>query len=166
MDRLCGWRLPATRETGRNDYPTIQMARDHPAHDLDIETVLDAVNDAACREILCAAADESLTATEFADACDIPVSTVYRKLDRLMDAGLLEERYRVRLPGRNPREYRRRFDRVDVVIGGNEAGVSIAIKPRDATDVLRPVADGGNAGPSLSEGSDGGPGGSGEADSD
>lgn len=83
----------------------------------DVTTLLDALNDADCRAILDATGDEALSANEVADACDLPLSTVYRKLDRLTDAGLLDERTRVRSAGKHPSEYARRVEDVLVSVG-------------------------------------------------
>lgn len=74
-------------------------------------TVIALLGDADCRELL-ATADTPMTAAELVDACDIPRATVYRKLNRLADAGLVETSRRLRKRGRAPTEYRRQVDRL------------------------------------------------------
>lgn len=69
------------------------------------EALLDALDDADCRTILDATADEALSAKEVSETCDIPLSTTYRKLDLLTEAGLLEERTRVRRSRKHTSEY-------------------------------------------------------------
>jgi Fe2+ or Zn2+ uptake regulation protein len=73
--------------------------------------VIKLLSDADCRKLL-AATDTSMTAAELTDACDIPRATVYRKLNRLADAGLVETSQRLREQGRSPTEYRRQVDQL------------------------------------------------------
>jgi DNA-binding transcriptional ArsR family regulator len=70
-----------------------------------IQDLLDAFNDAGCRAILDATSDEALSTSEISEACDLPLSTAYRKLDQLTGAGLLEERTRIRRSGKHASEY-------------------------------------------------------------
>lgn len=79
-----------------------------------IHSLLDALADADCRAILDATSDKVLTASEIAETCDLPLSTTYRKLDILTEAGLLEERTRIRRSGKHASEYARLVD--DVVV--------------------------------------------------
>jgi DNA-binding transcriptional ArsR family regulator len=60
-----------------------------------LQRVLEVLSDDCSRTIL-SALTEPLTATELAEQCDIPSSTVYRKLDTLTAAGLVEERVTVK----------------------------------------------------------------------
>jgi predicted transcriptional regulator len=80
----------------------------------DIGTVLDLLDDEDCRCILQATGTEPLSATELSEHCDIPLSTVYRKVERLELAALLEERVRLGLSGNHASEYRRRIDAIEV----------------------------------------------------
>jgi response regulator of citrate/malate metabolism len=74
-------------------------------------TVITLLSDADCRELL-ATADTPMTAAELIDACDIPRATVYRKLNRLADAGLVGTSRRLRKQGRSPTEYQRQVDQL------------------------------------------------------
>lgn len=81
------------------------------------QTVLDALDDPECRTILDLTSAEALSAQEVAERGTFPLSTVYRKLDVLTDAGLLEARTRVRRGEKHTTEYRRAFDDVVVTVG-------------------------------------------------
>lgn len=70
-----------------------------------VRDVLDAFDDEDCRAILAATAGESLTVSEITDVCDLPQSTAYRKVDTLVDAGLLAESLRIRRSGHHVRTY-------------------------------------------------------------
>lgn len=87
-----------------------------PGCDSDATTaVLDVLSDPSNRAILRLLSGQSLTAAEVAADVDIPLSTVYRKLDRLTDTPLLEPTYRFETrSGRHPREYTSNVDQVTV----------------------------------------------------
>lgn len=80
------------------------------------ESVLSALADDDCRAILVATADEPRTVSELVDSCGIPMATAYRKVDRLADIDLLDERIRVKPRGRNSREYLLRAESIHVSI--------------------------------------------------
>jgi DNA-binding transcriptional ArsR family regulator len=82
------------------------MARDPRASERspDLEDVLDALEDEACRRIV-KALDEPMTAQEIADATDIPQSTAYRKLDLLSEATIVDERTEIRSDGHHTTRY-------------------------------------------------------------
>jgi len=79
----------------------------------ELASVLDALNDEDCRRIV-EALSEPLTAEEISEVTDIPLSTTYRKLDRLTDAGLLEEGVEVRRDGQHVSRYILVFDEVSI----------------------------------------------------
>lgn len=103
------------------------MARDPLEHEgaPDLQDVLDALDDAACRTII-ERLEEPMTAKEVANACDAPLSTTYRKLDRLSDASLVEERTEVRRDGHHTTRYRRAFEAVMITVDSDD-GFDIAI---------------------------------------
>lgn len=105
--------------------------------DADVQAVFEALADRDCRRVLRAVADESLTANECARACDVPLSTTYRKLELLGEANLVEERLRLRRDGKHANEYRRRFEHVCVSVeddGSFELAVSPAAGPTSSSD--------------------------------
>jgi hypothetical protein len=87
------------------------LAPDEP----DTQTVLDALDDQDCRTIL-ATLDEPLTAQEVSAACDVPLSTTYRKLELLSDATLVEESTEIRADGQHATIYRTAFEVVAVAL--------------------------------------------------
>ena len=82
--------------------------------DAAVDDLLTALEDAGCRAILDATGDEPLCARELSERCDLPLSTTYRKLNRLTGVGLLAERTRLRPSGRHASEYTRRVASVRV----------------------------------------------------
>jgi len=79
------------------------------------EAVLEALDDPGCREII-TGLDEPRTADEISEQCDIPRSTVYRKLDVLTEASLVDESTEVRTDGHHTTRYVADFDAVHVLL--------------------------------------------------
>jgi DNA-binding transcriptional ArsR family regulator len=106
------------------------MVRDPRVRDeLDVEVVLDALDDADARAII-SALDEPMTASELSDACDIPLSTTYRKLDLLTEASLLLEGTEVRSDGHHTTRYEVAFEEVRVALD-EDRSFEIAVETRD-----------------------------------
>jgi len=99
-----------TFEESANDVQTIVA-------ESAVQQLLDTLGDADCRAILDATREEALTANEVSEAHDLPLSTTYRKLDLLTEAGLLEERTRISQSGKHASEYTRLVDDVVISLG-------------------------------------------------
>jgi DNA-binding transcriptional ArsR family regulator len=93
-----------------------------------VQAVLHALQDDDCRAVLDATDEEPLSASELAEACELPLSTTYRKLDELTEAGLLAERTRLCPGGKHASEYVRL---VDEVLVDADAGFELTIARRD-----------------------------------
>ena len=103
------------------------MVRDPSIEDdpPDIDTVLGALHDEDCRAILAELGDPR-TARALLDRCDIPRSTLYRKLDRLSEATLVSESTEIREDGSHATRYRIDFE--DIVVTRTEsAGLVVEI---------------------------------------
>jgi len=79
----------------------------------DITQLLDVLEDEDCRAIFGATSAGGRSAKELADECGIALSTVYRKVEKLVRAGFLDERVRFSGPGRHASEYVPRLERVE-----------------------------------------------------
>ncbi|WP_122089560.1 helix-turn-helix domain-containing protein [Halalkalicoccus subterraneus] len=77
----------------------------------ELTTVLEALCDDDCREIA-ETVESAMTASELSEACDVPLSTTYRKLDTMTEATLLEESIEIRADGRHTSRYRLAFEEV------------------------------------------------------
>lgn len=82
------------------------------------QAVFDALADEECRRIV-ATLDEALTASEVAEACDLPQTSTYRKLELLSDAGLVAEETELRMDGHHATRYVRDFEGVFVACDGD-----------------------------------------------
>jgi len=81
----------------------------------DVEELLGALEDPDCRTII-RRLEEPMTASELSDECEIPLSTIYRKLDTMSDATLLDELTEVRGDGHHTTRYEIAFDEVRLVL--------------------------------------------------
>ena len=99
------------------------------------DALLSALDDEDGRAILEAADDEPLSASEISEACDLPLSTAYRKIDLLTEAGLLSEQTRLRNSGKHTSEYERAVD--DVVVSMDaEDGIEVRVSHREPQQPL------------------------------
>lgn len=107
-----------------------------PANDDDpaLQETLDALHDADCRAVL-AALSEPMTANELMESCDIPKSTLYRKLDLLCNASLVRELVEVGADGGRVSRYERNVTDVTVSVD-DEVSVSIDRPARQADERL------------------------------
>jgi DNA-binding transcriptional ArsR family regulator len=109
------------------------MLRDTGDETPQLQAVLDALDDPACRTII-KELDEPMTANELADETDIPLSTLYRKIDLLTDASLVVETTEIRDDGHHTSRYRTAVEAVNIELDENrEFDVGIE-RPPQTTD--------------------------------
>ncbi|WP_396613354.1 helix-turn-helix domain-containing protein (plasmid) [Haloferax sp. S1W] len=73
-----------------------------------------------------------MTASEIADECDLPRSTVYRKVELMVDAGLLQKQER----GREAARYSLGFDEVLVTHEPGDLSLTISRPSQSASEQL------------------------------
>lgn len=106
------------------------MRRDPTAADAPaLQDVLDALDDPDCRAII-EHLEAPMSATELSEACEIPRSTIYRKLELLSEASLLEERIEIRTDGHHTTLYAVAFDAVRIDLNADRS-LDVAIKRRE-----------------------------------
>ncbi|MFC6784647.1 winged helix-turn-helix domain-containing protein [Halobaculum halobium] len=81
--------------------------------------LFDALDSEACRTVVQALEDGPLTAKELQAAGDIPLSTVYRCVNELVDTPLVEETTRVSEGGHHASEYSRPVETLIVSFGAD-----------------------------------------------
>ncbi|MFC7157897.1 ArsR/SmtB family transcription factor [Halomarina halobia] len=96
-----------------------------------LSELLDHLGDDVSRAVLAACANDTRSVGELAELCDVSEATIYRRLNHLIDSGLLEERPRI---GGNAvsggKEYRTAIQHVEIVL--DEEGITVQID--DATE--------------------------------
>lgn len=104
--------------------------------DSDLETVLEALQDEDCRTII-RNLREAMTVDEISETTDIPLSTTYRKLDTLTEAGLVAEGVQMRTDGQHASQYVVAFDGVSIDLSEDmEFVVDITEDPQSADERL------------------------------
>lgn len=94
--------------------------------------------DAGARTILQATTTEPRSVAELVDECEIPTATVYRKVDSLVEADLLEKRVRIRSDGRNGNVYVTRVAAVTVNFPEDEeCSIACLQEPEDRGETNR-----------------------------
>ena len=99
--------------------------------DDDLQPVLDALGDPDCRGLLRTIGEGAMTASECSEAYDLPLSTTYRKLERLAEADLVTEELRLRRDGKHANEYRRGFDSVCISLA-EDGDFELSVTPSGA----------------------------------
>ena len=94
-----------------------------------MDVLFDALDDEDSRCILEATDGTALSASEIADACGLPLSTTYRKLEPLTEAGLLSKSLRISRSGKHTAQYERAID--DVTVSVSPSGLEVRVTHRD-----------------------------------
>lgn len=92
------------------------------------DDLFEALADSGCREII-EALETPMTANEISEACDMPLSTTYRKVKLLQEATLVDEEVEVREDGKHTSRY---------VVDFEGVGVSLDDSHSLEVDVSRP----------------------------
>lgn len=94
--------------------------------------VLTLLGDEHAQEILRAASRSRLSANALSERCDASLATVYRRIERLVEYGLLVERTRVDDSGNHYNVYEAGVERVDVTVADGELDVALTRTDRAA----------------------------------
>jgi len=111
------------------------MVRDPSARDDEFRTedILDVLGDEPTRRII-ETLSEPMTANELSEACDIPLSTMYRKLDHLTEASLVTESTQIRQGGQHTTRYELDFREIGVWVGEDHSLTASIDRPsREST---------------------------------
>jgi predicted transcriptional regulator len=109
---------------------------DDPDSAPDLATLVDLLDDGHVRTILAATSAEPLSAATLADRCGLSTSAVYRRVDRLTDAGLLDERTRPRSDGHHEAVYVATVERFELVVRDGEMDWTVEHTEADVADEL------------------------------
>jgi len=111
------------------------MVRDPSGRDNEYlsDDVLETLGDEPTRRII-ETLSEPMTANELSEACDIPLSTMYRKLDTLTDASLVAESTKIQQGGQHTTRYELDFTEISVLLSeDHDLKTDIDRPSRDST---------------------------------
>jgi DNA-binding transcriptional ArsR family regulator len=69
------------------------------------QKILSTLADPDSRSILSLISKRPMTAAELTETMEVPLSTTYRKINRLLDTPLVDAEYRLESDGKPPRQY-------------------------------------------------------------
>ena len=105
--------------------------------DVEVTTVVGLLDDDYARDILAVASERKCSAKELADAIDASLPTVYRRVDDLVDAGLLVEETELRGDGNHHSVYVTTLSRVELELSEGNFEMQLETK----TDVADRFTD-------------------------
>lgn len=82
----------------------------------EISDLFGSLDDGDVFAILQTVGEDPLSAKEISNRCELPMSTTYRKVNKLADAGLLEESTEISLAGKHTSKYSRCVDTIEMSI--------------------------------------------------
>jgi DNA-binding transcriptional ArsR family regulator len=85
------------------------------------EKLLEILADPKSRAIIAAVAQERRSVSEISDYCDLPLSTSYRRVDELVENGVIKDALRIKGAGRHEQEYALRNESVSAVFRVDDA---------------------------------------------
>jgi predicted transcriptional regulator len=86
----------------------------------DDEEILALLDDEYARAILRETSAEPMSANTLSERCDASVTTIYRRIDRLQDCDLIEERIRPQPDGNHYKVYASRLESLEVTFEDGE----------------------------------------------
>lgn len=99
-------------------------------------TIIELLSDNHVRTILSETSVEACSASELAERCDASDQTVYRRLERLEEAGLVSDRTRARDDGHHDTVYTARLEHVSITLRDGEFEFTIEHPQPDPADEL------------------------------
>lgn len=99
------------------------------------ETFLETLANPRSRAIIAAVAQDRCSVSEISEYCDLPLSTSYRKVDTLVENGILEDTLRINSSGRHEQEYTLSEESVSAVFRVDDAvDVRVSYDASDASE--------------------------------
>ncbi len=113
-------RAPRRPDVERTATP---LGDDDPT--VDVTEVLSLLSDEYAREVLSVLSEESLSARELVDRLDMSRATVYRRLDRLESAGVLDSSMRLDPDGHHRKSFHVVVDQMELTVDAE--GLSLEV---------------------------------------
>lgn len=115
------------------DVTRLVMRSSTPDEEWEADDILHAITDENARQILALARLDPVSAEELADRCEASLPTIYRRIDELLEYGLLEEQVRLDPEGNHYRVFETDVERISLLIEPGRFGVEVQFE-RDLVD--------------------------------
>lgn len=110
--------------------------------DGDVRAIGALLEDEYAHTILIQTSKQEMSAQELSEACDASVSTVYRRIERLQEYELLEERLQLDKDGHHYNTYTARLKRIEVELENGEFAVDLTYREPNAADRFTDLFEG------------------------
>jgi predicted transcriptional regulator len=90
--------------------------------------LLELLGEELVRQILAATSREAMSAKELSETCDVARSTIYRRVEDMIDADLLVERTEIEADGSHHSLYEANIDHLDIDIDEGTIDVSVHVR--------------------------------------
>jgi len=105
------------------------------------DELLELLGQERVRQILAATSQESRSAKELSTECDVALSTIYRRVEAMIENDLLVERTRIEGDGSQHSVYEANIDHLDVDIDDGTIDVSVHVRENAAQRFSRIWSD-------------------------
>ena len=92
------------------------------------DELLELLGQERVRQILAATSRETRSAKELSEECDVALSTIYRRVEDMIEHDLLVERTRIESDGSHHSVYKANIDHLDVAIEHGTLEVNVHIR--------------------------------------
>ncbi len=86
------------------------------------------LDDEYARAILTETSDRAMSARTLSERCEASLPTIYRRLDRLEECGLIGDRTEIAPDGNHYSVYEARLERLEVTLEDGELSVEVALE--------------------------------------
>lgn len=101
-------------------------------------TVIDLISDDVVKSILTVTDQQAMSAQTLEAHCDASLATVYRRIDELVEKGLLRERVELQSDGNHYRVFEPNLERLSLYLDDGELKIDVDRRD-DAPDRLRTI---------------------------
>ena len=112
------------------------------ADDGDVRAISALLEDEYAHAILVQTSSRELSASQLSEACDASVSTVYRRIERLQEFDMLEERLQLDPDGHHYRTYAARLERIEIELDDGAFDVEVTYREETAADRFTDLFEG------------------------
>lgn len=111
--------------------PRVDGSNESGTDGADPAALFEALDDDDCRAIIRATRAQPMSASDLSEACEIPLSTTYRKIELLEEAALLTESIQINSTGGHASTYRTLVDDICLSIT-DEGDIDVDVEPGGA----------------------------------
>ncbi|WP_224450439.1 helix-turn-helix domain-containing protein [Haloprofundus salilacus] len=108
----------------------------------DVRAVSALLEDEYAHAILIQTSRREMSAPELSEACDASVSTIYRRIERLQEYDLLDERLQLDRDGHHYNTYKARLERIEIELTDGEFEIEVTYREETAADRFTDLFEG------------------------